>query len=117
MRPTLEKLHSDFCQAATFAASAGALAGFAFRHRARKSSSSSDGFFREARPQDSEILCVQLVIAGSGVDRFAAGHNRVAFDERRGQIFFNRQVAALIRVEHDALQVHLLPPPASVNWP
>ena len=41
------------------------------------------------------------------VDRRLARHQGIALHERRGQIFFDREPAPMIRLEDESLQVHL----------
>ena len=110
MWPTLVNLHSAFCHGAISAASAAASSGFAARQRARTASSSSDGSSlgqrsstacrdtsRSARARAATASMVLL----PAVQRFALG-------ERRGEIFLERQPAAFVGVEDDALQVDLV---------
>jgi hypothetical protein len=61
----------------------------------------------ESGPQRAKILRVDVVLLRHGVDRLGPFLERVALRERDSQKFFHAEAAAGIRVELDALQIHL----------
>ena len=108
MCPTEPNFHSPFCQAATSAASAAASAGWAVAPAGANSIEQQRGIAgREARPERGQIFGVEPMLVGHGFQGFAARGQRFAIGERGGEIFFQRQNAAGVGVEHHALQVDL----------
>src|SRR6185295_11084046 len=61
----------------------------------------------EAGPEKTKILCVQLSLARHNVDRFFSGLERLAFGKGRFEIPLDRQAAAVVRTEGNALQIDI----------
>ena len=60
----------------------------------------------ECLPESAEILGVQPVRTRHLHDRLLPGFHRVPLSQRRREIFLQRQHAAVLGVEFDALQIH-----------
>ena len=107
MCPTLLNFQSDFCHCAISAASAAASPGRAVRQRARTPSRSSD----ESRA-DKTCQSAERYFGESPRSRATASGDFVpvcqggSFLERGGEVFLERQPAAFVRGEDDALEIH-----------